>query len=330
LDYDESQDDGIVIEYDAHEEITEPIRSRPVRRRGICYSFKDLGYCTEGQNCKFAHVLEDDDSPRSRSRSPTRRPRRGRSRDRVRNENQHSKQTVFKTRLRPLGKQKRLVVENIPEEFCDISKVHEYFSKFGNLVNCIVDVPSRAALLEFTHNYEAQLCHSSPDVIFNNRFVKVFWSAVEAKPYTNRPKQPQVPAEILQEKKEQMEQHVEQVSQQQKELAKTRQALIAKQIEEQNSLLEKLKNPMLSVDERKVFMQGLEYLQNSIKDLISQQTGVSFTTSLNPNAAPFVPSGSFRPKTAHRSFVSNSQGNDATLEEKRKLFEKLQEQVEKV
>jgi hypothetical protein len=80
------------------------------------------------------------------------------------------------------GEQKILIVNQIPEENCNIAEVHEYFSRFGNLIDCQVKPEMASAKLEFENHQEAMACYSSPDVIFNNRFVKVFWSSDEEAP----------------------------------------------------------------------------------------------------------------------------------------------------
>ncbi|CAO3597098.1 unnamed protein product [Absidia cylindrospora] len=66
-----------------------------------------------------------------------------------------------------------LVIDNIPPEKCQIIPINEYFKKFGNITN--INLQSQKALVQFSTRAEAEAAHASPDVIFDNRFVKVYW-----------------------------------------------------------------------------------------------------------------------------------------------------------
>ncbi|GJJ71935.1 RNA-binding protein 26 [Entomortierella parvispora] len=68
-----------------------------------------------------------------------------------------------------------LVVEHIPDEFNTIDKVNDFFKQFGSLTNIQVDQPAHKALLQYSTNEEAKAAYNSPEVIFGNRFVKVYW-----------------------------------------------------------------------------------------------------------------------------------------------------------
>lgn len=70
---------------------------------------------------------------------------------------------------------KKLVVEKIPDDFCTIECVNDYFRTFGAIVNIQVQVGERRAVIEFSQHDEARRAHSCPDAAFGNRFVKIFW-----------------------------------------------------------------------------------------------------------------------------------------------------------
>jgi RNA-binding protein 26 len=72
-----------------------------------------------------------------------------------------------------------LVVENIPPEFCAIDKVNEFFRKFGMIVNIQVDFAYSKALVQFNSHVEASKAYNSPEPIFDNRFVKVYWQKAD-------------------------------------------------------------------------------------------------------------------------------------------------------
>ncbi|KAF9388235.1 hypothetical protein CPB97_001388 [Podila verticillata] len=68
-----------------------------------------------------------------------------------------------------------LVVEHIPDEFNTIFKVNEFFTQFGSLVNIQLDQPAHKALIQYSTRDEANAAYNSSEVIFGNRFVKVYW-----------------------------------------------------------------------------------------------------------------------------------------------------------
>ncbi|EPX71554.1 RNA-binding protein [Schizosaccharomyces octosporus yFS286] len=68
-----------------------------------------------------------------------------------------------------------LHVRNIPEEYMDEEKVNSFFSKFGVLEKVELDPQHHAAILTFTSHEAAQNAWSTPEPIFNNRFIKIFW-----------------------------------------------------------------------------------------------------------------------------------------------------------
>ena len=72
-----------------------------------------------------------------------------------------------------------LVIENVPAESLDLIKVNEYFKKFGTITNISIDKPGSKALVSYSQPGEAKAAHESPDVIFGNRFVKVYFQRLD-------------------------------------------------------------------------------------------------------------------------------------------------------
>ncbi|KAK0637218.1 hypothetical protein B0T17DRAFT_521022 [Bombardia bombarda] len=68
-----------------------------------------------------------------------------------------------------------IVVENIPEENFSEDQVKEFFSQFGNVVEVSMQPYKRLAIVKFDNWFAAQAAWKSPKVVFDNRFVKVFW-----------------------------------------------------------------------------------------------------------------------------------------------------------
>ena len=75
-----------------------------------------------------------------------------------------------------------IVVENIPEEKFDEPSVREFFSTFGNIVEVTLQAYKRLALVKFEDWASAKRAWESPRVIFDNRFVKVYWYKADTVP----------------------------------------------------------------------------------------------------------------------------------------------------
>ncbi|KAL2023366.1 hypothetical protein VTK56DRAFT_2723 [Thermocarpiscus australiensis] len=68
-----------------------------------------------------------------------------------------------------------IVVENIPEENFSEEQVRGFFSQFGKIVEVSMQPYKRLAIVKFDSWGSANAAYQSPKVIFDNRFVKVFW-----------------------------------------------------------------------------------------------------------------------------------------------------------
>ena len=72
-----------------------------------------------------------------------------------------------------------IVVQNIPEQNFTDADIRSYFSQFGNITEIKMQDDSRLAIIKFDSWDSANAAWSSPKVIFDNRFVKVFWHKEE-------------------------------------------------------------------------------------------------------------------------------------------------------
>lgn len=70
---------------------------------------------------------------------------------------------------------KKLVVEKIPEDRLNETDIRTYFSKFGNLKSVRINSKGSYAEIEYETHDQAVAAHGSPDPIFDNRFIKVYW-----------------------------------------------------------------------------------------------------------------------------------------------------------
>ena len=68
-----------------------------------------------------------------------------------------------------------IVVEQIPEEKFDEQSVQDFFSEFGNIQKITMQAYKRLALVQYDDYSAARRAYDSPKVIFDNRFVKVYW-----------------------------------------------------------------------------------------------------------------------------------------------------------
>ncbi|KAK3353126.1 hypothetical protein B0T25DRAFT_543737 [Lasiosphaeria hispida] len=75
-----------------------------------------------------------------------------------------------------------IVVENIPEENFDEEQVREFFTQFGIITEVSMQPYKRLAIVKFDNWGAANAAYQSPKVIFDNRFVKVFWYKEEDVP----------------------------------------------------------------------------------------------------------------------------------------------------
>lgn len=71
--------------------------------------------------------------------------------------------------------QTKVVVTSIPEENFDENQVRHFFSQFGNIEEVTMMPYKRIVVIRYDNWNSANAAYKSPKVIFDNRFVKVFW-----------------------------------------------------------------------------------------------------------------------------------------------------------
>ncbi|KAJ4289197.1 hypothetical protein N0V90_011539 [Kalmusia sp. IMI 367209] len=72
-----------------------------------------------------------------------------------------------------------VVVEQIPEDHFTEQQVHKFFSQFGTIIDIQMQAYKRLAIIKFSDHTAASRAYDSPKVIFDNRFVKVYWHKPE-------------------------------------------------------------------------------------------------------------------------------------------------------
>ncbi|KAI0548746.1 hypothetical protein F4679DRAFT_549235 [Xylaria curta] len=180
------------------------------RRKQRCRDYDTKGYCSRGNSCNFEHgtrpyflppmsaaideydpnnatlslppygvqlppagqqqsdILNYQQPPPTNRREP-KKPRRLKGR------------VLFAANGPNYDKSKRtIVIQNIPNENLTEDQVRGYFSQFGDIVEVSMQNQNRLAIIKFDSWEAANAAWSSPKVIFDNRFVKVFWYKEEA------------------------------------------------------------------------------------------------------------------------------------------------------
>ncbi|KAI0419137.1 hypothetical protein F5X98DRAFT_335313 [Xylaria grammica] len=181
----------------------------PRRRKQRCRDYDSKGYCSRGNNCNFEHGAEqsyilppmpgvaDEYDPNNSALSlppfGIQQPTAGQQLDPPNfqlppptNRREPKKPRRIKGRV-PFAvngpnydKTKRaLVVQNIPSSNFTEDQVRGYFSQFGNIAEVSMQNHNRLAMIRFDTWEAANAAWSSPKVIFDNRFVKVFWCKEE-------------------------------------------------------------------------------------------------------------------------------------------------------
>jgi RNA-binding protein 26 len=163
-----------------------------------------------------------------------------------------------------------IVVEQIPESHFNEEAIRGFFSEFGAIVDINMQAYKRLAIIKYSDWNSANNAYNSPKVIFDNRFVKVYWynspsdlpKGRQSQSHTSgdaagnagghndtparEPSQPldleefrrkQEAAQLLHEEKMRKKAETEAA---QAELEKRREELLAKQAEEKRKLMAKL------------------------------------------------------------------------------------------
>lgn len=155
-----------------------------------------------------------------------------------------------------------IVVENIPEEKFDEQSVLDFFSAFGTIISIDMRPYKHLAIVKYADYWSAKSAYDSPKVIFDNRFVKVYWykpdilptatgtsngTALPATPTSTKEKEPEFDKEEFErnamaaQKKLEEKKALKQAAEAKRQaLEKQKEELAQKQAEEKKKLLEKL------------------------------------------------------------------------------------------
>lgn len=178
-------------------------QSRP--RRPPCRDYETKGYCSRGDRCQFEHGSSsvyvpsfqppppgDEYDPKNASMGmlehsgqPTKPLGMGMqmphfNRREPKKPKRKGGRTAFSTEGPSNDKNNtKIVVENIPEENFTEDAIREFYTEFGTIkeveLRPMPGSQKRVAIINFENWAAANAAWKSPKVVFDNRFVKVYW-----------------------------------------------------------------------------------------------------------------------------------------------------------
>ncbi|KAG8626954.1 hypothetical protein KVT40_005899 [Elsinoe batatas] len=160
------------------------------RRTGKrCRDYDTKGVCTRGATCPYDHgeIYDDYETQNpggDRSHERGRGRGRGRS-DRGAGRGGRGGRAPFSS-VAPESDAKAIVVEQIPAEHFTEEDVRTFFSDFGMIEEVELQDDRKLAIVKYTDHDGARSAFKSPKVVFDNRFVKVYWYHPEALEHQNR------------------------------------------------------------------------------------------------------------------------------------------------
>ncbi|CZT43787.1 uncharacterized protein RSE6_03874 [Rhynchosporium secalis] len=267
-----------------------------------CRDYDDKGFCARGNTCQYEHgehsiwvpptsrgdeydpmnsnIMPGIETPSSGSRpfNHFRAGDRGRGRGGLRGDRQqpanrgarNGRSEFSSDRPNYDKSNSTIVVENIPEERFTEEEVRGFFSEFGNILNISMQPYKRLAIVKYDDWNSANTAYKSPAVIFDNRFVKVYWftsnDSLPKPPPASRPNgikkddfdpnapvparatsEPQIDIEEFTRKQQEAQKlHEEKMKKKQgmevarKELERRQEELMKNQAEEKRKLLERI------------------------------------------------------------------------------------------
>ncbi|KAH6692375.1 RNA recognition domain-containing protein [Plectosphaerella plurivora] len=255
----------------------------PASGRKPCRDFQTKGYCARGNACKFSHGTQPISMPQSGFNIGGNDIPEGQFRDMMQIMMTQTSQQMadlmeaFK-QVRGGGQAGRggrggstgsrrkrkasisadgpvhdksrtsIVVENIPKDHQNEEEVREAFASFGNITEVTLQPKKRLAIVKYDTWESANAAYRSPKVIFDNRFVRVFWQQDEAD-MIDADKEPEIDLEEFMKKQDEAQKKYDEnlqkkaeIDRQREELEQKQRDLLARQREVREKLRAKLNN----------------------------------------------------------------------------------------
>ncbi|ORY26414.1 hypothetical protein BCR33DRAFT_859096 [Rhizoclosmatium globosum] len=169
-----------------------------------------------------------------------------------------------------------ITIQNIPPESCTLDTVNTYFKQFGTITDIKIDIPNARAVIRYSSPSEAKAAHTSPDVIFGNRFVKVFYGdATEPTPTapTSTNPQPNPTPNPAPHSTTYINPSVPtptSINLAKQELKAKRDSLLAQHLSTQKELLAKLESKTLTPTAKSELMASLKSVNAIVKGMLEE------------------------------------------------------------
>lgn len=240
-----------------------------------------------------------------------------------------------------------VVVEQIPEENFEEGSVREFFSQYGSVKEVTMRPYKRLAIVQYRDYISARRAYDSPKVIFDNRFVKVYWykssedkkingtalrkstsgpRLSSAKQSQTSPDEPSEQANVLSQQAE-AQKNYETKAKARKEMSEAKAALIRKQEEitkkadnERAELLAKIaakegKKPDAELPKAAATNDAKaaqdEEVNRALREQLAKLEAEAKSLGIDPNAPhdePYPSYGGYRGRGGARQFSSRGRG----------------------
>lgn len=162
--------------------------------RPRCVDYDTKGFCPRGRACPFQHgeMTVEENPAQSMTGSNTYSKRGGRgAMSRISGGGRSSKQQRHADFSDPGPNYDTalatIVVERIPRENFEEEQVRDFFSQYGKVNEVSMQAPKSLALVKYDSYESARRAYDSPKVVFDNRFVKVYWYKPDKNGLNGRP-----------------------------------------------------------------------------------------------------------------------------------------------
>ncbi|KAJ2479519.1 hypothetical protein IWW56_003031 [Coemansia sp. RSA 2131] len=221
------------------------------RRRRPCFEYLRRGSCQRGDTCTYAHVTVEQAQMMGMQVPPNMRgdsaPNAGFN-PHMRPQQQYGREANYSSTA--------VYVMNIPDGSLDETNVREFFGRFGAVQSVRIDYNKHAATVEYGDANAQSQALSTPEAVFNNRFVRVLRAVAPNGAQTQQPhpvpqtqNQPQQPAPAWRPKS----------------AAIKKAELIEKYVEQQKELMKKLTTTTdMPAATRKIIMDSIKQIQQQI------------------------------------------------------------------
>ncbi|KAJ1962628.1 hypothetical protein GGI12_002533 [Dipsacomyces acuminosporus] len=175
-------------------------------------------------------------------------------------------------------------VTNIPDDHLSEQHVTEFFGKFGEIQNIRIDYNKHNAIVDFKDSNAQQQAISTPEAIFNNRFVRIHkareQAAASANANTNDTDSTRPPVAAATP------------AWRPKSAAIKKAELIEKYVEQQKELMKKITTTKnMPPATRKIIMQSIAEIQKKMDDINNKHKGAAAAAAPSA-AAPSVSAAS--------------------------------------